>query len=320
MDSHNNSPEDKIAIILSTYNGEKYIAEQLNAIQGQTHTNWCCYIRDDGSKDSSPAILEKYIAHDKRFTLAGDIKGNMGLNASHYYLISLTTENYIAMCDQDDVWNSDKLELTLKKLKEIETTTKIPALVHTDSIVVDSQLNVINDYFIGKRGKVSGLNGILFANSAQGGSIMINGSLRQIAINIPPKLPYDYHLAIIAELTGARAFIPQTLLKYRQHSTSSIATSNSNQSTTTKKTGVTPSLLISLGNYKHIANDFSKLAVPKHIEANLADFFYLFEGKSRLKKLFIYFKNRYPFYRRKDLICFIYLLIKNENLKLIGST
>jgi glycosyltransferase involved in cell wall biosynthesis len=319
MHLDSNIIENKIAIILSTYNGEKYIAEQLDAIQKQTHTNWHCYIRDDGSKDSSPEILKKYINSDSRFSLAGDIVGNMGLNASHYYLISLTTENYIAMCDQDDVWDANKLEVSISRLQEIETIAKIPALVHTESIVVDSQLNIIHPFFIGSRGNAKGLNGILFANSAQGGSIMINASLKNIAIKTAPKLPYDYHLAIIAELVGVRGFIAQTLLKYRQHSASSIATGNLNHTLNSAKNNLSPSLNISLKGYTHIKNDFNQIKVSKQVEGYLADYFYLFEGENRFKKLFIFFKNRYPFYRKKDLVSFIYLLIKNENLKEIAT-
>lgn len=308
------SCDDKVAIILSTYNGAKYVAEQLDSILSQTHTNWRCYIRDDGSSDSTLSILERYFTQDSRFTFVDAITGNMGLNASHYYLISVTSENYIAMCDQDDVWNANKLEVTLNKLKQTEGAQKIPALAHTNSVFVDSHLNIIRDQFLGNRALAKGLNGILFANSVQGGSIIINKNLKEIALKIPPVLPYDYHLAIISCLVGKRVYIPDTLLKYRQHDKSSIATGELNKPSKLSKADYSSSLLLSLNNYHHVKKDFIQAPVLEQSKSDLTDYFYLFEGNSRIKKLLIYFKNRYPFYRRKDSIAFIMLLIKNVSL------
>ncbi len=315
MQSDKTNWEDRVAIILSTYNGAKYVAAQLDSLLSQTHTNWQCYIRDDGSSDNTLDILKPYLASDRRFTFVDTIKGNMGLNPSHYYLISITTENYIAMCDQDDVWDANKLEVTLAKLKQIETPQKIPALAHTNSVFVDSNLNMIRERFLGRRALAEGLNGILFANSAQGGSIIINASLREMAIKFPPLLPYDYHLAIIANLVGNRVYLPQTLLKYRQHDKSSIATGDSNKPNKLLKTGYSSSLLLSLNNYHHIKNDFVQVVASKQAASDLADYFYLFEGANRLKKLLIYLKNRYPFYKRKDALAFVILLMKNVDLK-----
>lgn len=305
--------KDRIAIILSTYNGEKYIAEQLNAVRNQTHKNWRCYIRDDGSKDNSIAILKDFASIDERIVFLDDKQGNMGLNTSHYYLLAIPTEEYIATCDQDDVWHERKLEASLAKLKIIETPQKIPALVHTDSIVVDSQLNVIYPRFIGKRGFREDLSGILFANSVQGGSILMNNSLRDIAIKVPTILPYDYHIGIISNLIGVRGFVPETLLKYRQHSASSIASGNTKEANNTNSV-LNMSLRLSLSNYHHIKNDFSTLPTSPKAKNQLKDYFYLFEGKSLLKKCWLIAKHNYPFYSKKDFVKFFWLVIKNKNL------
>ena len=331
MQTNHNFHDDKVAIVMSTYNGAKYVVEQLNAVMQQTHANWHCYIRDDGSKDDTAATIKAHVNDDNRFSVITDGQGNLGYNKSYYALIALANEQYIAMCDQDDVWHANKVEVSLYALKKIETVNKIPALVHTDSIVVDENLNLIKSNFIGKRGRAKGINGILFANSAQGGSVMLNSRLKEIAMPIAAKLPCDYHMAIIASLTGARAFIPQQLLRYRQHSSSIIAVSNSNQLVDGSKSGAGPntqsntknkpnprlsdSLLLSIRMYHNMKNDFNQLAVTKANTKNLSEYFYLFEGKSSLKKLFIAIKNRYPFYRRKDFATFIVLLLKNQDLK-----
>lgn len=308
------STTNTIAIVLSTYNGAKYIGAQLDALRAQTYSDWRCYIRDDGSKDNTISILQQYAALDARIVFLDDKKGNMGLNASHYYLLAIPSEDYIATCDQDDVWHDNKLAVSIAKLKSIETQRKAPALVHTDSIVVDSNLNVLQAQFIGKRGLSEDLNGILFANSVQGGSILMNKSLRDICLLAPPVLPYDYHVGLIANLTGVRGFVAETLLQYRQHSASSIATSVGKQQFSSN-THVSASLRLSLSGYHHIKHDFDHIPVSHQAQAALVDYFYLFEGNNRLKKCWILLKKKYPFYRRKDFAAFLFLLIKNENLR-----
>jgi rhamnosyltransferase len=307
-----------IAIVLSTYNGAKYIAEQLDAVLSQTYTDWRCYMRDDGSKDNTADILKEYAKKDNRFIYLDDQKSNMGYNATYYYLFGLVNENYIAACDQDDVWLPNKLAVNLQQIQAIETSQKIPALVHSDSFFVDSNLNIIREYFIGKRGLKPGLSGILFANCAQGGSLLLNKSLRDIALTVPPVLPCDYHLALIADMVGARAFIPERLLKYRQHSASIIATgsasSKANRQQQPTVNNTIGSLQVSFSLYHRIKQDFRNLRPAAHIQAELDEYCYLFEGSNRLKKLWIVLKNRYAFYRRKDELTFIYLLLFNHNL------
>jgi len=149
MQTNNNLHSDKVAIVMSTYNGAKYVVEQLNAVMQQTHTNWHCYIRDDGSSDNTVATIQAHVNNDIRFTVITDKHGNLGYNKSYYALIALSNEHYIAMCDQDDVWHANKVEISLNTLKQIETPNKIPALVHTDSNVVDENLNTIKSNFIG---------------------------------------------------------------------------------------------------------------------------------------------------------------------------
>lgn len=312
------STHNTIAIVLSTYNGAKYIAEQLDAVLSQTHTDWRCYMRDDGSKDNTADILKEYAKKDSRFIYLDDQKSNMGYNATYYYLFGLVNENYIAACDQDDVWHSNKLAVNLQQMQAIETSQKIPALVHSDSFFVDSDLKVIREYFIGKRGLKPGLRGTLFANSAQGGSMLLNKSLRNVALTVPPVLPCDYHLALIADMIGARKFIPERLLKYRQHSASIIAKGNAldkekKGSKISKKNDI-GGLQICFLLYNRIKQDFNNIKPPVHIQAELDEYCYLFEGKNRLKKLWIVLKNRYSFHSRKDELMLIYLLLKHQNL------
>ena len=306
------SQSDKVAIVMATYNGEKYISEQLDSIICQTHKNWQLYIRDDGSKDNTMAIVKRYEAQDSRINLVSDDKGNLGYNKNFYQLLSLCNENYIAFCDQDDVWHSNKIATSLQKLKEIETTNHLPALVHCDVTVVDAELKHINATFIGKRGNKHGLAGLIFANSVQGAAIMINAALREIALKIQPNIPYDYHLALLSELHGSRAFIAKPLAKYRQHTQNAIGCLSRDDEA---RNQYTPSFLATVGLYQHIKNEYAQIHSNAKNNAFFSDYFYLFEGKNRIKKLMLYAKHRYTFSRKKDALIFTYLLLKNTDLK-----
>ncbi|WP_020184046.1 glycosyltransferase [Methylotenera sp. 1P/1] len=313
MSAASDDASQRIAIVLSTYNGEAYIAAQLDSLIAQTYQNWRCYIRDDGSKDESTTIVKRYVAQDPRFIFLEDQLGNLGVVQAYFHLFNKVDEPYIAACDQDDVWFPKKLERSLRLLQSIETVKKIPALVHTDSAFVDSQLNSIRDQFIGRRGLKTGLNGIIIANSVQGGSTLFNRALNNESRKISAKLPYDYHLGMIAELTGARGFISDNLLYYRQHNSSSIAR-NDAKLQDSESSDISPTLQVSLNNYRHVKKDFSALDWTSIAKKQVAEYLYLFEGNSKLKKLYILFKNRYAFYRRKDLLSLIVLILKHKNL------
>lgn len=173
-----NDMHDQVAIVLSVYNGEKYVEDQIKSIINQTYTHWTLYVRNDGSKDNSLAIVKRYAKIDVRIKLLDEHGINIGYNKSQEFLLSKVDEKYIVFCDQDDVFLPEKTEKSLRKLKEIETEAMKPALVHTEAQVVDSNLNLIKNNFIGKHGTKSGLNGIIFANCVSGSSMMINQSLK----------------------------------------------------------------------------------------------------------------------------------------------
>lgn len=305
----------KIAICLSTYNGERYISEQLDSLISQTYSNWHCYIRDDGSKDNSIDVIKCYVAKDSRFSLLQDDLGNLGVIEGYFHIFNKVDEDYIAVCDQDDVWLADKLMRSLEVLRKIEGDKSIPALVHTDSYFVDDKLNMIREKFIGKRGCKKGLNGIIFANSVQGGSVVFNKALNEESKKIKSKLPCDYQMAMIAELTGVRFFIPEQLLKYRQHQNSSIANSNNKNNKKLNNRYLSSTIKISLSNYHHAKNDFTSLSWTNQAKLSMNEYLYLFGDGNKIKKLCILLKNKYSFYRRMDFLYMILLIVKNKDLR-----
>jgi len=146
-----------VAIIMATYNGEKYISDQIKSIQNQTFRDWTLYIRDDGSKDDTVKIINALSDADKRIKIIQDENGNIGFNRNFYELLSKTSEEYVFFSDQDDKWLPQKLERILVAIKSSEGPDKGPTLVHCDCSVADAELAIKKKRFIGSRGRSPGL-------------------------------------------------------------------------------------------------------------------------------------------------------------------
>ena len=128
---------DTIDILLPTYNGEKYLKEQIDSILNQTYKNIRLIISDDCSKDSTPKILEEYRGKDERIELYLQ-KENIGVVKGIEFLLKKVKSNYYMLADQDDVW------LPMKVEKSIETLKKENAdLVFGDLEVVDQDLKTM---------------------------------------------------------------------------------------------------------------------------------------------------------------------------------
>ncbi len=135
-----------IAILLSTYNGEKYIKEQIESLLDQTIKNWFLVVRDDGSHDKTVEILKEYsTSYPNKIFIDGSVRENLGAGKSFMHLLKITHADYYMFCDQDDVWMPDKIERTLAKVKAMESEfgKDVGIGVFTDLEVVDSNLNVI---------------------------------------------------------------------------------------------------------------------------------------------------------------------------------
>ena len=137
-----------IYILLSSYNGEKYIEEQIRSLINQTYKNWKLLIRDDGSSDTTLDIIKKLEKTDKRISLIKS-NGNLGSCQSFLELVAYTKKHfkpeYIMFCDQDDVWLKNKIKNAISLMKEKEKIEpEIPILIHTDLIVVDENLKIIS--------------------------------------------------------------------------------------------------------------------------------------------------------------------------------
>ena len=131
-----------VAILMATYNGEKYLREQIDSLIAQTYRDWTLYIQDDGSKDATLDIIKEY--SDERIVLVDVGLTRQGACMNFMSLLNMVESKYYMFCDQDDVWFVDKIEKELARMKMVEAEKGIetPIIVHTDRTHTDAELNV----------------------------------------------------------------------------------------------------------------------------------------------------------------------------------
>lgn len=222
-----------IDILLATYNGEKYIEEQIESLLCQTYKSWHLIVGDDCSNDRTVDILRKYknLYPDKIEIHVNKVPSG-GAKHNFYNLMTRARSNYIMFCDQDDVWVEDKIEVTLNKMMSAEEKygNDMPLLVHSDLCVVDKNLNVINPSMFEMQGmdyRKDKLNHLLVSNIVTGCTMMINRSLLELAY-VKPRffVMHDMWLALLASAFGKIMFINKPLILYRQHGSNSIGAKN----------------------------------------------------------------------------------------------
>lgn len=218
-----------VDILMATYNGGKYIAEQIDSILNQTYNDWKLYIRDDGSKDNTINIVKEYSEkYPDKIIFVEDERRNLGPKLNFGELLKRTKNEYCMFCDQDDVWMKDKVYLTLNKMKELEKQygKDKPILVHTDLKVVNERLDVINESFwsfMNLDPKRKDINKLLVENTVTGCTMMINRKLREEIKGIPEKCEmHDWWIALVASLIGVIYTIEEPTILYRQHSDNQI--------------------------------------------------------------------------------------------------
>ena len=130
----------EIGIILATYNGEKYLREQLDSILSNTFKDYEIHICDDGSTDGTIAIAKEYAEKYPQITVWQNEK-NQGYTGNFLKAVQRETAPYFMFCDQDDIWKPDKIEVTYRAMKEAEGTENQPVLVFTDAESYDDATN-----------------------------------------------------------------------------------------------------------------------------------------------------------------------------------
>ena len=220
----------KIEILLATYNGEKYVGEQIDSIINQTYNNWELLIRDDNSKDRTLEILKEYEKKDKRIKVIEDKKGNLGFVKNFEELLNNSKEDWVMFSDQDDYWLENKIEKYVAILNtSSEDILKKPMLIHSNSFICDDNLEIIKDEFINSKiANKYNEDDFYFAYFVQGSTVLINRAIIDLALPFSKNVTvHDRYFHLLAEFFGKRIFINESLIKYRQHSNNKIGAKTS---------------------------------------------------------------------------------------------
>ena len=216
----------KVDILMAAYNGEKYIGKQIESIIAQTYEDWTLHIRDDASTDGTMVIVRQYARkYPDKIKFFTNRENSGSPKANFFELIRESDADVIFTCDQDDIWEKDKVEVTLKEFEGVDT----PLLVHTDLTVIDENDNVIFPSMIKSQHidvKGTGLNKLLVQNSVTGCTMAFNHALADI-LKEPELIPvHDWWIAAVASVFGNIKYVDKCTVKYRKHSDNACGAQN----------------------------------------------------------------------------------------------
>ncbi|HFR3773817.1 TPA: glycosyltransferase family 2 protein [Streptococcus suis] len=208
----------KVNILMSTYNGQQFLAEQIRSIQEQTFADWTLLIRDDGSTAQTREIIEEFEKKDSRIRfIEKATHKNLGVIKSFHHLLRYEKADYYFFSDQDDVWLPDKLEVSLREAQSYPADQ--PLMVYMDLTVVNQDLQVMTESMIRSQSHHANTQLVqeLTENTVTGGVAMINHSLAELWTGTEDILMHDWYLALLASALGKLVFIDKPGELYRQH-------------------------------------------------------------------------------------------------------
>lgn len=202
-----------VSIALCSYNGGKYIEEQIKSILNQSYTNLELIIVDDCSSDDTVEIVENLASADDRIKLFKN-ESNLGFVKNFEKAISLCNGDYIALCDQDDIWKINKIELFMISIED-------NILIYSNALLVDSEGKETGQVLVPtKSNMVRGNNNkaFIFNNCVSGNTLMFCKQLIKYILPIPKGIEYhDSYIAFIASSIGKIEYVTEPLVYYRRY-------------------------------------------------------------------------------------------------------
>lgn len=213
-----------IDILMATYNGERFVGEQIESIQAQTYKNWHLLVSDDCSSDGTLCLVRRYASEDGRIRIVSEGVKHGGARENFFNLMRFSDAPYCMFCDQDDVWLSEKIEKSLVEIRRLEKRygTDVPLLVFCDMKVVDEKLNVTHDSFERSSHfdpKRLAFRQLLAHNVAAGCCMLFNSVLLEVCRRTDGSGAemHDWWAMLAASAFGHIAFVDDSLSLYRQH-------------------------------------------------------------------------------------------------------
>ena len=281
-----------VTILLATYNGEKYIGEQLESLLCQTYKNFICYIHDDGSQDKTVEILKAYEKNYPDKFKIYDYASQGSAQQNFYSMLWLVETKYAMFCDQDDVWKDDKIEKEREAIIKAEKEEKceIPILVYTDLEVVDKERNVIENSFY-KYMDISPRNvtikSLLLEGVAAGCTTIINRRMIYLMnTSNHGEIMHDLWASFIAIALGKMIFLSDSTMYYRQHE-NNVVGAKINKSKTKRSISLTRSYVERLRN---MARNLLDILPITHEEYKFIKKFSNISNKSKLYRIYFYWR------------------------------
>ena len=203
--------DKKVAVLLSTYNGEKYVGAQIHSILTQSYKNLVLVVRDDGSSDKTVKIVKEYMENYSNIKL---VEGkNLGFIKSFFELLKLEQADYYAFADQDDVWLPDKIAFAVKSLDKLDNSK--PNMAFSNSDYYDVDMKLIKE---GEKGKTFSFTNSLYECVTQGMTMVINQKTKDTVLDYMPERVFfhDWWVYMICSGMGNVAYDDVTTVKYRR--------------------------------------------------------------------------------------------------------
>lgn len=218
-----------VDVLLSVYNSENCLEQLLDSLENQTYRDFRLIIRDDGSSDSSSAILERFVERTSLECHLSSAREHLGIIRSFNELMKKASADYIMYCDQDDVWLPEKIEKTINAIRKAEEAygKQMPLLLHCDLQIVDGNLKLISPSmwrFQRLDAKhCRSFKKLLIQNAVTGCAMVINRALFHKVPQVPDDaIMHDWYLALAAAAYGRVEVLSEPLLLYRWHGANAI--------------------------------------------------------------------------------------------------
>ena len=288
----------KVDILMATFNGERYLHNQLLSLQQQTYKDWTLWVRDDGSIDNTIHILSKFAKYDKRIKIIKEDSGKrLGPGRNFLGLTKYSNADYVIFCDQDDIWFEKKLEILINFAKK-KFVTDIPCLVYCDAYGYSDTEGIITIDGV-SRNHAKSLREFLFFNAGyQGCSMLFNQRLCRMAAEYQSDYFYmhDDVVSLLAHSFGRVYFLPKKLMLYRQHSSNVTGNINPSLCSYLRRVFDKNLYVLSSIHYKEKESFFN--AYKDNLDEKARQLFaaYLaFPKKKLCNRLFIIIRHRFSF-------------------------
>ena len=262
---------EKINILMATYNGRLYVAKQVESILNQTYKDFRLIISDDGSTDSTVKILQEYEKKDPRVEIYCHSE-NQGAVANFEFLIGKVRSELFMFSDQDDYWEPDKIEKSLKKMENDNLD-----LVYTDLEVVDSRLKTISPSYWALKGldyrikKYNNFESLYLNNFITGCTMLVKSKWINEFMPLPKNSKYilhDYWASLVISQRGKIGYLDETTVKYRQHKNNSVGSKTKSEQLQTLDEIRNLFLDVKIDHFKVFVQNEDKFVLDSYKELN----------------------------------------------------